>query len=163
MLIPIICILSSAGLVVIDQLLKLLMSTALKPVGTLTLIPNLLDFTYTENYGAAFSMMSGQTIVFIIITALVCSFLLIGLFLFKQHNWLSYTASAMIIAGGIGNLIDRIFHEGSYVIDYIHISFFPAIFNFADILVVVGVILALIFILFIWGRKAKKDAGKHAG
>ena len=51
---------------------------------------------------------------------------------------------ALIIAGGIGNLIDRVFNNG-YVIDYIHVKFFPPIFNFADASISCGIICLLIF------------------
>ena len=160
MVFGIISLAAAAALVVADQLIKLAVTTQLQQVGSVTLIPNLLELKYTQNFGAAFSMMSGSTIIFIIITAVVCLALLIGLFLYKRHNWLSYIASTMIIAGGVGNLIDRIFNEGNYVTDYIHISFFPAIFNFADMLVVVGVILLVVYLLFFAAKKDKKK--KHS-
>ena len=56
-------------------------------------------------------------------------------------------ACALIIAGGIGNLIDRVFNNG-YVIDYIHVKFFPPIFNFADCCVSIGVVLLFIYVIF---------------
>ena len=61
-------------------------------------------------------------------------------------------ADYVIIGGGIGNLIDRIFR--GYVVDYVHVRFiqFP-IFNFADCLVVIGTIMIIIYFLFIEGRK----------
>jgi len=66
----------------------------------------------------------------------------------------------VIIAGGIGNLIDRI--RLGYVVDYIEIRLFHfAIFNFADICVTVGMVILLIYIIFIEGRKeAVKKRGE---
>ena len=152
--------LGSAGvLVVIDQLIKLWVTNVLQYSGTMQIIPGLLDFTYTQNFGAAFSMMNGKSWFFIIATAVVAAALIVALFVYRKHNWMSYTACTLIIAGGVGNLIDRIFNAGHYVTDYIHISFFPAIFNFADILVVAGTIALIIFVLFFMGRdRGKKKA-----
>lgn len=161
MVFAIISLVISAALVVADQLIKLLVTTQLAPIGSVTVIPGLLNFTYTQNFGAAFSMLSGQTWFFIAATGVVTLALIAALFLYKKHNWVSYTSCTMIIAGGIGNLIDRIFNEGSYVTDYIHIPFFPGIFNFADILVVAGTIGIIIFAIFCMGRDKKKGTAKN--
>lgn len=146
----------TTALVVIDQLIKLWATNGLQYSGVMPVIPGLLDFTYTQNFGAAFSMLNGKSWFFIIATAVVAAALVVALFVYKKHNWLSYTACTMIIAGGVGNLIDRIFNPGHFVTDYIHISFFPAIFNFADILVVVGTILLILFVIFFMGREKTK-------
>ncbi len=156
MVYAIVSIVVTGALVVADQLIKQLVTVHLQAVGSVTLIPGLLDLTYTQNFGAAFSMMSGKAWIFIIATAVVCAALLAALFVYKKHNWLSYSACTMIIAGGVGNLIDRVMNPGHYVTDYIHISFFPAIFNFADILVVVGTALLIVFVLFFMGRDRNK-------
>ena len=160
MVFAIISLAVAGGLVVVDQLLKLLVSTQLQEIGSVAVIPGLLNFTYTRNFGAAFSMLSGGAWFFIIATAVVAAALIVALFFYKKHNWISRTACTFIIAGGVGNLIDRLWNPGNYVTDYIHISFFPAIFNFADILVVVGTILLIIFVLFFMGKKKAKQT-KH--
>lgn len=152
----IISILCAAGLVVVDHLIKLWATYVLQPGGVMQVIPGLLDFTYTQNFGAAFSMLNGKSWFFIIATAVVSAALIVALFVYKHHNWLSYLSCTMIVAGGVGNLIDRIFNPGHFVTDYIHISFFPAIFNFADILVVVGTILLILFVIFCMGRDKTK-------
>ena len=109
-----------------------------------------LRITYVQNYGAAFSILSGQKIVLIVITLLIISFL-IAFFIKKQIKDLVYIVSiVMVTAGGIGNLIDRIFR--GYVVDYFDIGIWPfddfAIFNFADCLVVVGaIVFAIKFII----------------
>jgi signal peptidase II len=67
----------------------------------------------------------------------------------------------LVIAGGIGNLIDRIFNNG-LVIDYFDVKLFNfAIFNFADCCVTIGIALAIIYIIFVDGRKEKAE--KNAG
>ena len=162
MVFAIISLVVTGALIVADQLIKLLVTTQLQPIGNVTLIPGLLDFTYTQNYGAAFSMLSGKTIFFIVATAVVSAALIVSLFVYKKHNWLPYTACTMIVAGGVGNLIDRICNPGHFVTDYIHVSFFPAIFNFADILVVIGTILLIIYVIFCMGSRDNKKEKRKA-
>ena len=57
-----------------------------------------------------------------------------------------YVCAALIIGGGIGNLIDRIFF--GYVIDYLSLSFFPPVCNFADYCITAGTIMLVIYLLF---------------
>ena len=116
LLLGIFALIGAAVLVVIDQVIKFLATTYIKPIGTLEIIPGFLDFTYHGNDGAAFGILSSQTWIFVIITALVSIALIVGLFVYKKHTTLSRMACALIIAGGIGNLIDRVFNNG-YVID----------------------------------------------
>ncbi len=135
----------------VDQLLKILVVRDIKPVGTKALIPGLLSLDYTENRGAAFGMMVGWRWIFVAITAVVCAFIIFAMFRYGHHEFFSWAASALIVGGGIGNMIDRILHE--YVVDYIHVSFFPAIFDFGDCCVVIGVIFFIIHVLFFADRK----------
>lgn len=137
-----------------DQLIKRLVVAQLQPVGSVTAIPGLLDFTYLENRGAAFGMLQDQRWFFIVATGLITVLLIAGLFFYKKHSACSIAASILIIGGGVGNLIDRIFL--GYVVDYIHVSFFPPIFNFADCCVTVGTVLLMVHILFFSETKSEK-------
>ena len=92
-------------------------------------------------------------------TGFITILLIAGLFVYKKHSACSIAASILIIGGGIGNLIDRIFL--GYVVDYIHVSFFPPIFNFADCCVTVGTVLLMIHILFFLERKNEKRLDSH--
>lgn len=143
-------LLVAAFLAAADQLLKMSVVSGVKPYGPVTLIPGLLTLEYTENLGAAFSMFSGARWFFVVITAAVCAFIIFALFRYENHSFFSLAASALIVGGGVGNMIDRILHE--YVVDYIHVSFFPAIFNFGDCCVVVGVCFFIIHVLFFADR-----------
>jgi len=98
-----------------------------------------LDLTYIENTGGAFGIGNNSTIMFVIANTIVIT--LITKFIISKKNDLSTCILidlGLILAGGIGNLIDRIFR--GFVIDYI--DFNPLIkypvFNLADICVVVG-------------------------
>lgn len=107
-----------------------------------------MHLRYLENDGAAFSMLSGNRgflIIFPVIMIAVCLYALHRLG--KKHRWL-YAALPLIAAGGLGNLIDRIF-RGGRVVDYFDFQLCNfAVFNFADICVTVGVALMIICILF---------------
>ena len=138
-------------LVLIDQLTKIWARSVLKGGKVIVLIPKTLQFQYLENRGAAWGMLQGR----LSILSFVTVFLLI-LFL-----WLSfrvpegkrfipiYLVFLFIIAGAVGNLIDRMVF--GYVTDFIYFSLinFP-IFNVADIYVTCSVIVLVILVLFVY-------------
>ena len=68
-----------------------------------------------------------------------------------------YICSALIVGGGIGNLIDRIFY--GYVIDYLSLSFFPPVCNFADYCITAGTVMLIIYVMF-FAESKKADANK---
>lgn len=142
-----------AVLTAIDQLFKMLVVTHLKPVGVKTLIPNLLELKYLENSGASFGMFQGNSLFFAGVTVVITAVILIVFVKYKYHNFFSYFAGIAIVAGGFGNLIDRVFF--GYVIDYIHVLFFPYVFNFADTLVVLGTISFVIYVVFYMSKIEK--------
>lgn len=150
----ILCLVLAAAAIAVDQILKQLVLTHLVPVGTVTVLPGLLDFTYVENRGAAFGILQNQRWFFVVVTMVLCACIIYLLFRYKQHEFFSYGASALIIGGGLGNLIDR-FHYG-FVVDYIHVSFFPPVFNFADCCVTVGTVFLMIHVLF-FSDSAQKE------
>jgi len=135
-----------AAVIALDQFSKYLVLTRLVPIGDYNLIKGFLEFTYVENYGIAFGMFQNKTLFFIISTALIASVVLF--FVFKMaKKYVFYTVCLSLIFGGaIGNLIDRI--RLGFVVDFIHFSFFPPVFNIADSAVVVGAIALSIAILF---------------
>ena len=118
------------------------------------IINGVLNFTYCENRGIAFGIGRGGAKIFALMTLLMIIVALIYIaFKFNKLKGLTVFGIALVISGGIGNLIDRLFR--GYVIDYIDFSEivdFP-IFNFADICIVVGVIIIGISYL-------KKEGGK---
>ncbi len=135
-------------LVAIDQLTKYLTLEHLQSTD-ITVIPNILEFTYVENRGAAFGMFQGAIPIFIPLTIVI----LVGIFFYYRKLSDSYAnkfvrlSLVLISAGAIGNLIDRVFR--SYVIDTFNFLFinFP-VFNVADIYVVCGSILMLVMTAF---------------
>ncbi|MCH5304537.1 MAG: signal peptidase II, partial [Ruminococcus sp.] len=136
--------------------IKILVINNLKPISTFVVIPGFFSLVYVENKGAAFGMLSNARWVFIIFTLAVIIFLIAFLFKKKPTSKLLNTALILIIGGGIGNLIDRIFY--GYVVDYLSISFFPPVCNFADYCVTVGAVILVIYLLF-FSDYLKKDKG----
>ena len=128
-------------LFLIDRLFKVLVVNYLK--GTVTLIPNLLSLVYVKNIGAAFSLMEGKTTLLAILSLL--AFLVIYKELITKNNTHLTNLSYILILGGIlGNFYDRLVL--SYVIDYISViigNYYFPIFNFADMLIVIGVLLLI--------------------
>ena len=143
----------------IDQVTKYFAADLLAS-GGVEVIPHFLRFTYVENRGMAFGMLQDLTVVLAVLSMVGCLVLLVVLFRYRSHDFLSRAACILIIAGGVGNLIDRI--RLGYVIDFISFSFFPPVFNFADCCVTVGVILAVLHILLLeTHKKNEKERDAH--
>lgn len=149
-----------AALVSLDQLTKWLAVLCLKNAETTELIPRILGFTYVENKGAAFGILQGQRWLFLIFTGIVMAAILALLLFgkFRKHLWFNISAT-LIVAGGIGNFIDRLIH--GYVVDFIEVLFFEfPVFNVADCYVVIGSALLLVFFFFLYDDKKVPAAGK---
>lgn len=143
----IILIVLSLVLVGFDQFFKYLASQYLKPVNSKVIIDNIFSLTYIENRGAAFGLFEGNKLLLIWITAIVLIGLVVSVFMDKIKNNVLLFSFILIVGGGIGNLIDRIYL--GYVVDYLHVTCINfAIFNFADCCVVIGTILLIIYFIF---------------
>lgn len=138
-------------LTIADQLIKWAITSNFKPGEALTLIPGLLEFRYIRNTGAAFGMLQDNSLFFAAVTIIMSIVIIVMMIKYKDHNFLSYASGIMIVAGGLGNLIDRVVLH--YVVDFIHVMFFDYIFNFADCLVVVGTAFFAIHVLFFMDMK----------
>ena len=145
-----------AAAVALDQWTKYLAVTHLQPVDTMPLIENILHLTYLENRGAAFGMLANHRWVFMILSTVSILLIFVWLFREKPKSWWIRTAAAMIIGGGIGNMIDRVVL--GYVVDFIDvraIDFY--VFNTADSFVCVGCGMILVWTLYM-ELVAKKPA-----
>lgn len=151
------CPVMIALIVLFDQFTKHLAKVFLYPDSSVTVVKNFLEFRYAENTGVAFSMFSGGGVFFIILTAVVVVGCLIYMFgkSCQRDLWLFWTLG-VIVSGGIGNLIDRIFL--GYVIDFINPLFVNfAIFNIADCAVTLGTISIIAYLLYNSLKKEKKN------
>ena len=141
--------------VALDQLTKWLVRLQLKPVGDVPLIDGVLHFTYVENTGAAFGMLTGMRWFFII--ASIAAVVGIAIYLYRRKlpfHRMELISLGMIMGGAIGNLVDRLLL--GYVTDFIYVKVINfAIFNVADSFVTVGAVLMCVYILFIHEKYTK--------
>ncbi len=154
----------AAAMVGIDRLTKWLVTSNMQLNDTIHLIKigdtEVLNLYYCLNNGAAFSRLSGQTILLIVLTSIVIVGLLFLMITKRVKRPVYMAAISLIIGGGIGNLIDRIFNNG-LVVDFIDVRIINfAIFNFADICAVCGAGLLMIVVIAdeIREKKRKKSA-----
>lgn len=149
------CVLSFL-LVGLDRLTKFLTVKNFDLGESITIIPNLLDFTYVKNTGAAFSILENATWVLSIISVIFCILIAVYFFVKKPKSRLLKSALVLIFSGALGNAIDRVFL--GYVIDFIQTTFisFP-VFNVADIAITVGAVLLIIYELFFNPEAEKGD------
>ena len=150
--------------IILDQLTKWLAVTYLKPIwpDSVPIIEGVLQLTYAENTGAAFSMLSDAPWVFKSISTVAIIAMAIYHYGCKGGRRLQDIAIAMIISGGIGNMIDRTVLN--YVVDFIDFCLIDfAIFNGADSFVCVGAgLLILSLILDMKDEVAQEKAAKAA-
>ncbi len=108
---------------------------------------NLLDFVYIPNYGVAFNILNNESLnlgfVFSLLVFLICLYLVWLIFINQERpNKTQLISLSLILAGGFGNLFDRVFL--GYVVDFIAITFNPYVFNLADVFITIGIVLYLI-------------------
>ncbi len=107
----------------------------------------LIDFTYVQNRGAAFSILSGKINFLAIISVIFCIGLIIYVIVKKPKHKLLCISLAMLFSGALGNAIDRLFY--GFVVDFIETTFVDfAVFNIADIAITVGAFLLAIYLIF---------------
>ncbi len=149
-----------AGLV-LDRVSKWLVVTRLKPMpgGELALWPGVFHLKYVPNRGAAFGMLEGGQIVLIVIgiaAAAGIAYLLISR-RSRYPKWVR-VAMAMVAAGALGNVIDRIIQ--GFVTDFAYFKLIDfAVFNVADSLLVIGFILIAIYMVFVYKEPGKDGVG----
>ncbi len=148
-------------LLIVDQTVKFVIcklhSEGRLPV---VVIDGFFELIYSENRGAAFSFLSGQSwapLFFMIFTPIVlCLFVFLFFYYRKKSSWIKY-ALILIISGALGNYVDRVYYsitEGAgHVVDFLSFNFGSlgkfATFNLADTFLCIGVVMALIFYLFL--------------
>ncbi len=143
-----------------DQLAKGMVRYTMQPGESLAFLPGVVQLTYVQNTGMAFGAFAGNVDMITVVSGLLMA-ALIALMIIKRPRahliWLSVSA---IVAGGIGNLIDRVWLR--YVVDYIDLQFisFP-VFNLADMWVVGGTILLVVYILFFEEKQRGKEKYIH--
>ncbi len=138
------------GLIIIDQLTKLIIVNSFGLGESLTVIDSFFKLTHVHNTGAAWSVLQGARFVFVIVALLVSLYLIYYLYKNKSLKKYQRFVIILIVSGAIGNMIDRVLH--GYVIDFLDFNIFGydfPVFNFADCCLTIGVILFAIDTLFI--------------
>lgn len=133
-----------AMIVIIDRVTKSFFSKVLSEGETIPVIKNIFHFTLVHNTGMAFGLFKDHGIVFIIIPVIAIALLVYNIYYYRENEYLSRSyiiAFSLILAGAIGNLIDRI-HIG-HVIDFLDFRIWP-VFNVADSAITIGAIIILI-------------------
>ena len=136
-------------LIGLDQFVKYLVYTNIPLHGSMPFIPYIMELTYVQNTGAAFSILSEHTWLLTLCSLILSIILAVAVWQkFFEHPF-GRTALTLVLAGAIGNLIDRAFR--GYVVDMFHTLFMEfAVFNVADICVVVGGIAASLYYVFFY-------------
>ncbi len=154
-MLAILTLLSVLALTGADQLFKHFVILRLRDREPFVLIPHVLQLHYTENDGAMMGLLQGKTVLMIVLALAVFAVLLYLVFSKRIRFGLIYCCLVAILAGGLGNLIDRIFR--GFVVDYIEVLFVRFyIFNFADCLITVGAFLIVFYEIYEMIRDSKK-------
>ena len=159
-----IALMISGALLAADLLIKAWVKRRLEGGAAVVLIPRVLQLRYVENRGVSFSALAGSPAAMRIVSIVTGLMLLAGvvcLLLGKIKETAPVACGVMILAGGLGNLVDRMFR--GYVVDYIETLFVNfAVFNFADILISCGVFLLAGWLILFEGKAAKKTKAVSA-
>ena len=133
--------------VIADQVVKMWIVNNFSLHDGMELIKGIVSILYVRNTGAAWGMFEGKMIFFYLITVVAVGTLLYLMFKEKGKSKLLLTAYSLILAGAVGNFIDRI--RLGYVVDMFKFEFidFP-IFNVADICLTIGVIFLFYYVIF---------------
>lgn len=145
----------AAVIIGVDQWTKYLTVAHIDLHEVVDVIPGVLSWMYIRNTGAAWSILEGKMWFFYLVTIVVVGVVVVYLQKYGKNSRLLSIALAFILAGSIGNFIDRLRVE--YVIDMVRLEFinFP-IFNVADMALSIGVVLMILYV-FLDEKKQKKN------
>lgn len=151
-----------AGVVVIDQITKWLVVANMQLRESIVVIEGVLNWTYTRNLGAAWGILAEQRWVFMILSSV--AIVLILWYLFKNHKESRFAdlSLSLIVGGGIGNMIDRLFYKEGVIdfVDFCAFDFWTYIFNFADVCVCVGGGMLMLWCVLMLVKESKASKEK---
>lgn len=145
-----------AALTAADQIIKVAVEANLASGGRLSLIPHVISLEYVRNYNGMWGLFEGKRELLSVFTVVVIVGAVVLLMMRKIKPFFVSCCATAIIAGGLGNLIDRV--ARGYVIDYIATDFlrFPN-YNFADCLITVGCFLFMGYEIYEMIRDFRKS------
>lgn len=143
-----------------DQLIKLWVVENLKGAASRDFLKigklDIMHLTYLENDGAVFGSFSGMRWILVGVTAALMAFCVYYMIKHRREKML-VVCLTLIVSGGLGNIIDRLF-RGGIVVDYLDLQLFNfAVFNFADCCVTIGAAMLLFYVIF-FDKSGKKIA-----
>lgn len=145
-----------AVLTVVDRLTKYAAVNTVKPNGPFKFLFGAFQLRYVENTGAAFSSFSNNTFLLTVFTVIILAVCLAVLLMRKIKPLFPNICLVLVVAGGIGNVIDRILY--GYVVDFIEPLFMDfAVFNFADCCITVGAFMLIGYEIYGLFRDKKKQ------
>ena len=148
------------ALVVLDQVVKFLVRANIPLGGDVPFLPHILHLTYVQNTGAAFSLFSQHTWLRTLLSGVVSVVLVICLGKRVLPHWSGMLALALLLGGAVGNFIDRLLF--GFVTDMFATTFVNfAVFNVADVGVVLGGVLLCLHLIVFFGREGKKEPDKE--
>ena len=148
------------ALVVLDQVVKFLVRANIPLGGDVPFLPHILQLTYVQNTGAAFSLFSQHTWLLTLLSGVVSVVLVICLGKRVLPHWSGMLALALLLGGAVGNFIDRLLF--GFVTDMFATTFVNfAVFNVADVGVVLGGVLLCLHLIVFFGREGKKEPDKE--
>ena len=151
-------------LTIFDRLSKIWAAKTLSQGFDIVLIPRVLELHYIENTGAAFSIMTGKILFFLIITVVMCVFIVYVMLKTPAEKRFDpfFYCLVFLLSGALGNFYDRLFYH--YVVDFIYFVLidFP-VFNVADIYVTVSMALIIVLILFYYNDEDMSRIFKRSG
>lgn len=133
--------------IAIDYWIKEIVNVNISQGESITFIPHVLSITCVHNSGAAWSLLEGKILFFVLLTVVVICLLFYYLWKYiDKSNWM-VTSLILLLSGAFGNLIDRV--RVGYVIDMFKTDFmdFP-VFNVADSYLVIGVFILFLCLIF---------------
>lgn len=140
------------GVLLTDHLIKLLVRSTMYCGQTIPVIGGIFSITYVQNRGAAFSLFTGRGKMIMVITFIALCIAVWYMEKHKNSHWTLLLSLELIIAGGVGNLIDRAVR--GYVTDMFDMHFFP-VFNVADIAICVGCGFLILY-MFVFDKPDEK-------
>lgn len=166
MVLYIVALVCGLAIIGLDQLTKYFIVSSFTLGETADFIKGFIDIHYIHNRGAAWGMLSGYTWLLLLFTAVVMIACVVLLIKTAGKNRLMLWAMTLVISGGVGNLIDRVFRDGN-VVDFLHFEFWPdfPVFNIADCAIVVGAGLLILYFLLETAKdfKTKKEKPQENG
>ncbi len=138
-------------LIAADQLVKYLVRAYIPLHAIRPMIPGFIELTYVRNTGAAFSILREHTWILTLISLVVAALMLAAMLRRVVTHPLGLASLSLVLAGAVGNLIDRFLW--GYVIDMFNFMFIRfAVFNVADICIVIGGIATCVYLLFFYDK-----------